>query len=71
MMFDRPLRGAACIAKALGISERTVRRMVENGTLLATKLNGRTSPLVAERSEIERLRRGANPGNTLITRTCE
>lgn len=52
----RPLRSAAVIAKALGCSPRTVQRLVRKGSLKVRKLNGPTSPLIASRAEIERLR---------------
>lgn len=55
----RPIRGARVIAKVMGVSERTVRRLVQKGALHAKKLNGPTSPWTASRAEIDRLRRGS------------
>lgn len=55
-MTDRTVSGARLMAKILGRSERTIRRLVAAGRLHAWKMNGPTSPLTARRSDLERLR---------------
>ncbi|MFG1202224.1 helix-turn-helix domain-containing protein [Xanthobacter aminoxidans] len=54
-----PLKTAKQIAHALGVSERTVSRMVRKGLLPATKggCGGRTSPLVIERKALETVKK--------------
>ncbi|MGO4389456.1 helix-turn-helix domain-containing protein [Microvirga sp. 2YAF29] len=54
---DRLVRSARVIAKALGVSERTVRRWNAKGIIQARKINGLTSPLTARKSDIDRLKR--------------
>lgn len=49
------LVGAAQVAHALGVSTRTVSRMVRSGRLPATKLGGSSSPLRVPRAVIEKL----------------
>ena len=56
-MANTKLRGAKLIGKALGVSERTVREYVKTGKLRATKDGANTSPLIARREDIERLKR--------------
>jgi excisionase family DNA binding protein len=56
MSTDRLVRSAKVIAKTLGVSERTVRRWHAKGILQAHKVNGRTSPLTAMKSDIDRLK---------------
>ncbi|MFG1373390.1 helix-turn-helix domain-containing protein [Xanthobacter oligotrophicus] len=54
----RPLKTAKQIAHALGVSERTVGRMVRKGILPASKAGcgGRTSPLQMDRRALEKLK---------------
>lgn len=52
----RFLRGSRAIAKAIGRSERTVRRMAKDGRLQAFKAGGETSPLTVDRKALTRLR---------------
>lgn len=56
-MPENLLTGAKAIAKALGRSERTVRRMVKAGRLDAHKLGQNTSPYVISRKALATLRR--------------
>ena len=56
-MSSKILRGAKLIGKALGVSDRTVREYVKAGKLPATKAGANTSPLIARREDIERLKR--------------
>ncbi|RDI51239.1 hypothetical protein [Microvirga subterranea] len=56
MSSDRLIRGAKVIGRSLGISERTARRWAAKGILQAHKVNGRTSPLTARKSDIDRLK---------------
>jgi hypothetical protein len=63
---NRILRSAPVIAKVLGVSVRTVARLVEPGVLKAQKLNGRTSPLIASRKHLKEprtMRVSADPVN--------
>ncbi|MFG1297534.1 helix-turn-helix domain-containing protein [Xanthobacter variabilis] len=55
---DRPLKTTKQIAHALGVSERTVGRMVQKGVLPARKggCGGRTSPLILDRQAVENLK---------------
>lgn len=54
----RPVRSIRLIARRLGCSDRTARRIIKKGALAAVKLNGLTSPWVTTSSEIDRARRG-------------
>lgn len=54
----RDLVGTAVIARALGVSRRTVERMIARGELKAVKVRANTSPWRATREEVERLKRG-------------
>lgn len=49
------LIGAAAVAGALGVSVRTVSRLVRAGKLPAVRLNGPSSPLRVPRAVIDRL----------------
>ena len=53
----RFLRGSKAIAKALGCSDRTVRRMAKDGRLPAFKTGAGTSPLRVERKALAQMRR--------------
>lgn len=50
------VKSAKVIGKALGVSERTIRRMAKAGKL-AVKKGPNTSPYAIERGELERLRK--------------
>lgn len=56
-MSSEFVRSAKLMAKTLGVSERTVREYVKTGKLRATKDGANTSPLIARREDIERLKR--------------
>jgi predicted site-specific integrase-resolvase len=58
MSNDRLLRGAKVIGRSLGVSEHTARRWAAKGIIPARKINGRTSPLTARKSDIDRLKSG-------------
>lgn len=55
---DRPLKTSKQIAHELGVSQRTVGRMVRSGQLPATKggCGGRTSPLILEREALKNVK---------------
>lgn len=53
----RFLRGSKAIAKALGCSDRTVRRMAKDGRLSTFKTGAGTSPLTVERKALAQTRR--------------
>lgn len=54
-MRDDEIRGRKRIAHELGVSVRTVSRLMARGTLPARKLNGSTSPLRIERRSLDDL----------------
>jgi excisionase family DNA binding protein len=58
----RFVTGTTAIGKALGVSPITVRRMVEDGRLKASRVGSDTSPWKVRLSDIERIRgnRGAS-----------
>lgn len=58
MPTSHSIRGAKRIAAVLGYSEKTILRWISSGRLKAKKLGGVTSPIIVERSEIDRLKAG-------------
>lgn len=55
-MPEGVLRGAKAIGRALGVSERTVRRWAKAGRLAAEKAGQHTSPLQIKRADLVRRR---------------
>lgn len=56
---DDVIAGSPAIARALGVSALTVRRMVHDGRLKAFQSGDASSPLKVRQSEIDRMNGGA------------
>ncbi|KPL55487.1 hypothetical protein ABB55_27305 [Prosthecomicrobium hirschii] len=54
------IRGAKAVSHAIGVSPATLGRMIRKGQIAVRKggTGGRTSPIMIERHEAERIRKG-------------